>query len=176
MFLLYSIYRSEHPEAFHHAAAELDTLVGTVNTIVLLFSSFTVASAIHYIQKGDQRKLMINLVLTLICAGIFMVIKYFEYTAKFDHGIFPGAHLDGHGEYAIYNVPYAAQFFSIYFVMTGIHGVHVLVGMGLFAWLLTRAARGHFTAEWYTPIELTGLYWHIVDIIWIFLFPLMYLI
>ena len=76
----------------------------------------------------------------------------------------------------MYNIPYAAQFFSIYFVMTGIHGFHVLVGMGMFAWLLSRAARGHFSAEYYTPIELTGLYWHIVDIIWIFLFPLMYLI
>jgi cytochrome c oxidase subunit 3 len=176
MFVAYTVYRVWHPEVFELGATALNPWLGGANTIVLLFSSFTVASAIHYIQKGDQRKLMINLALTILCASIFMVIKYFEYTSKFSHGIFPGAHLDGHGEYAIYNVPYAAQFFSIYFVMTGIHGVHVLVGMGMFGWLLSRAARGHFTAEWYTPIELTGLYWHIVDIIWIFLFPLMYLI
>ena len=176
MFVAYTVYRAWHPEVFVVASEALNPWLGGFNTIVLLFSSFTVASAIHYIQKGDQRKLAINLTLTILCAAAFMVVKYFEYTAKFDHGIFPGANLDAHGEYAIYNIPYAAQFFSIYFVMTGIHGLHVLVGMGMFAWLLSRTIRGHFSSEYYTPIELTGLYWHIVDIIWIFLFPLMYLI
>lgn len=176
MFVAYTVYRVWHPEVYEVASGALNPWLGGLNTIVLLFSSFTVASSIHYIQKGDQRKMIINIALTILCAAIFMVVKYFEYTSKFEHGIFPGAHLDPHGEYAIYNVPYAAQFFSIYFVMTGIHGVHVLVGMGLFAWLLVRGLRGDFTAEWYTPVELTGLYWHIVDIIWIFLFPLMYLI
>src|SRR5690606_6737961 len=124
----------------------------------------------------DRRKVVLNLLLTLAFAATFMVIKYFEYTDKFSHGIFPGGHFHPHEAYAAYNVPYANIFFSIYFVMTGIHGVHVLIGMGLFTWLLRRAQRGDFNSEYFTPIELTGLYWHLVDIIWIFLFPLLYLI
>ncbi len=176
MFVAYAVYRVWHPEVFAVASTALNPWLGGLNTLVLLFSSFTVASAVHHIQRGDQRKMVVNLVLTLLCAATFMVIKYFEYTAKFEHGLFPGAHLDPHGEYALYDIPYAAQFFSIYFVMTGIHGLHVLIGMGMFTWLITRGLRGHFTREYYTPVELTGLYWHIVDIIWIFLFPLLYLI
>ena len=172
MFVAYVVYRVWHPEVFVEASKELDWVMGGVNTLVLLASSFTVAAAIHFAQKNNQKLLVANLLVTLLCACMFMVIKYFEYSSKFEHGIFPGAGYDYH-ELAI---PYAPQFFSIYFVMTGIHGVHVLVGMFLMAWLLVRSVRGHFSAEYYTPVELVGLYWHIVDIIWIFLFPLMYLI
>ncbi|MDX1548254.1 MAG: cytochrome c oxidase subunit 3 family protein [Rhodothermales bacterium] len=181
MFVAYTVYRAWHPEVFAQASDLLDWRLGGLNTIVLLGSSLTVALSIHYAQKNDQRKMILNLALTLVAAGIFMVVKYFEYTGKFDAGIFPGAAFDPQGVYhghdlAEYNVPYAPQFFSIYFVMTGIHGVHVLVGMGIFTWLITRAVRGHFNSEYYTPVELSGLYWHLVDIIWIFLFPLLYLI
>ncbi len=176
MFVAYTVYRTWHPEVFAHSAELLDWRLGGLNTLVLLASSLTVALSIHSIQKGNQKGLFWNLIITLVCAGIFMVVKYFEYTAKFEHGIFPGASFHPHGDYAIYDIPYAPQFFSIYFIMTGIHGFHVLVGMGLMTWLVIRAKLGHFSAEWYTPVELTGLYWHIVDIIWIFLFPLMYLI
>lgn len=181
MFVAYAVYRAWHPEVFAHASELLDWRLGALNTVVLLASSFTVALSIHFVQKGENEKVAVLLILTLLCAAIFMVVKYFEYTGKFEHGVFPGAAFAPHGEasghdYAEYDVPFAAQFFSIYFVMTGIHGVHVLVGMGLFVWLFTRVIRGHFSPEWYTPVELTGLYWHLVDIIWIFLFPLLYLI
>ncbi len=181
MFVTYTVYRVWHPEVFAHASELLDWRLGGLNTLVLLASSFTVALSIHFAQRNEKEKVVVLLLLTLLCAAAFMVVKYFEYSGKFAHGVFPGAafapHGESHGlEYAVYDVPYAAQFFSIYFVMTGIHGFHVLVGMGLFAWLVTRAVRGHFSSAYYTPIELTGLYWHLVDIIWIFLFPLLYLI
>lgn len=176
MFVAYTVYRVWYPEVFAHSAELLDWRLGGLNTLVLLASSLTVALSINAIQKGNQKGLFWNLIITLVCAGVFMVVKYFEYTAKFEHGIFPGASFHPHGDYAIYDIPNAPQFFSIYFIMTGIHGFHVLVGMGLMTWLAIRARLGHFSSEWYTPVELTGLYWHIVDIIWIFLFPLMYLI
>lgn len=181
MFVAYTVYRVWHPEVFANVSALLDWRLGGLNTVVLLASSFTVALSIHYAQKDEQRKVLIMLLLTILCAAIFMVVKYFEYTGKFAHGVFPGASFAPHGEshgldYATFNVPYAPQFFSIYFVMTGIHGFHVLIGMGIFTWIVSRVARGHFSSEYYTPIELTGLYWHLVDIIWIFLFPLLYLI
>ena len=181
MFVAYAVYRAWHPEVFAHASELLDWQLGALNTLVLLASSFTVALSIHFVQKGENQKVVVLLLLTLLCAAIFMVVKYFEYTGKFSHGIFPGAGYAPHGEtsghdYADYDIPFAPQFFSIYFIMTGIHGVHVLVGMGLFIWLIIRVIRGHFSPGWYTPVELTGLYWHLVDIIWIFLFPLLYLI
>jgi len=145
---------------------------------VLLTSSLTVALSIHYIQRGEQRKCFWNLIATIALAGVFMVIKYFEYTAKFEHGIYPGAMFDPHG--ASYehlaSIAYVPQFFSIYFVMTGIHGIHVLIGIGLIAWIASRVYRGHFSPEYFTHVELTGLYWHLVDIIWIFLYPLLYLV
>lgn len=172
MFVAYAVYRVWHPEVFVEASKELDWVMGGVNTLVLLASSLTVAMAIHFAQQDNRKGLVINLLLTLLAATTFMVIKYFEYSSKFSHGIFPGENYAYHG----LEMAYAPQFFSIYFVMTGIHGVHVLVGMFLMAWLLIRSVRGHFTSAYYTPVELVGLYWHIVDIIWIFLFPLMYLI
>lgn len=181
MFVAYVVYRTWHPEVFALASELLDPFMGGLNTIVLLASSFTVALGIHYAQKDNKKGLVINLVLTFLFALTFLVVKYFEYTAKFEHGVFPGAAFDPHGvshgvDYAMYNVPYARQFFSIYFVMTGIHGFHVLIGMGLFTWITIRAIKGEFSSEYYTPVENCGLYWHLVDIIWIFLFPLLYLI
>lgn len=176
MFVAYAVYRSWHPEVFAHSSTLLDWRLGGLNTIVLLASSLTVALSIRSAQLDDQKALVRNLLITLALAGVFLVIKYFEYTDKFSHGIFPGAGFNPTGDYGSYNIPYAAQFFSIYFVMTGIHAVHVIVGMGIIGWITLRARRGHFNREWYTPVELTGLYWHLVDIIWIFLFPLLYLI
>lgn len=181
MFVIYTVYRSWHPEVFAHSAELLDWRMGGFNTLVLLASSFTVALSIHFAQKNNTKLLVTNLLLTLVCAFIFLVIKYFEYTGKFAHGVFPGAAFDPQGvggghDYATYNIPYAAQFFSIYFVMTGIHAFHVIVGIGVIGWITIRAVRNDFSSTYYTPVELTGLYWHLVDIIWIFLFPLLYLI
>ena len=177
MFVAYAVYRSWYPETFAAASTELDWVLGGVNTLVLLASSFTVALSIHYAQQDERRKVTLSLLTTLVLAGVFLFIKYIEYTTKFSHGIYPGTFFHPHGEAAyLADVPLATQFFSIYFVMTGIHGVHVVIGMGVIGWMASRAYRGHFNSEWYTPIELTGLYWHLVDIIWIFLFPLLYLI
>ncbi len=178
MFVAYTVYRAWHPEAFAAASATLDWVLGGVNTIVLLASSFTVALSIHYAQKNDRSKLFWNLVLTVALASVFMIVKYFEWTAKFEHGVFPAGFFDPHGEHYAHlaDIPYTGQFFSIYFVMTGIHGFHVLIGMSVLGWMATRAWRGHFSSEYYTPVEISGLYWHLVDIIWIFLFPLLYLI
>jgi cytochrome c oxidase subunit 3 len=172
MFVAYTVFRIWHPEVFVEASTELNPWLGGLNTLVLLLSSLTVALAIHSAQSDDRKGLVRNLIITVLLAAVFMVVKYFEYTHKFHLGIFPG----GFFSYEEMTNPYAPIFFSIYFVMTGIHGVHVLIGMGLLSWLASRAYRGHFSSDYYTPVELTGLYWHIVDIIWIFLFPLMYLI
>jgi cytochrome c oxidase subunit 3 len=178
MFVAYAVYRQWHPETFVEASSTLNTMMGTINTIVLLTSSLTVALSIHYIQHDEVKKCVYNLIATVGLAGVFMVIKYFEYTAKFEHGVFPGGLFDPHGAHYEYlaQVPYASQFFSIYFVMTGIHGLHVLIGMGVIAWVAYYAWRGSFSSEYYTHIELAGLYWHLVDIVWIFLFPMLYLI
>ena len=178
MFVAYTVYRAQHPVAFVEASHTLNWVMGGGNTLVLLASSLTVALSIHYAQKNEQRKSAWALTITVALACVFLVVKYFEYTAKFEHGVYPGEAFHPHGEHyaQLNNFPYARQFFSIYFVMTGIHGIHVLIGVGLIAWLASRAFRGHFSSEWYTPIEIVGLYWHLVDIIWIFLFPLLYLL
>lgn len=181
MFVAYTVFRVWYPEVFSHSAELLDWRLGGLNTIVLLASSLTVAMGVHYAQTNERKKLVRALILTICFAAVFMIVKYFEYTGKFAHGVFPGVNFDPHGtagghDYAAYNIPFAAQFFSIYFVMTGVHGLHVLIGIGLFSWIVIRANMGHFSSEYYTPVEITGLYWHLVDIIWIFLFPLLYLI
>ncbi|MCW9708977.1 cytochrome c oxidase subunit 3 family protein [Fodinibius salsisoli] len=172
LFAAYIVYRLWYPELFVLASEELNTLWGGVNTLVLIGSSLTVAMAIKSAQLNQKRNIAINLGITLALAAIFMVIKYFEYTHKFHLGIFPGEFYTFEG----IDHPKANVFFSLYYLMTGLHGIHVTIGMGLMIWLLVRSTKGHFGEEYYTPIEMTGLYWHLVDIIWIFLFPLFYLI
>jgi cytochrome c oxidase subunit 3 len=178
MFVAYAVYRFSYPEVFQAAAAVLDPVMGFVNTLVLLGSSVTVALGINAIQRGHQRKMSWYLLATVALALLFLVIKYFEYTSKFSHGIFPGTAFAPHGpeKYAALDVPFMQQFFSIYYVATGIHAVHILAGIGVLSWLAWKGFKGAFSAEWYTPVECAGLYWHIVDIVWIFLFPLLYLI
>lgn len=172
LFTAYIVYRAWYPELFTLASEELNTLWGAVNTIVLIGSSLTVAMAIKSAQLNQIRNISINLGITIALACVFMVIKYFEYTHKFHLGIFPGEFYTYEG----IDHPKARVFFSLYYLMTGLHGIHVLVGIGLMIWLMVRAIKGHFNSEYYTPVEITGLYWHLVDIIWIFLFPLFYLI
>jgi cytochrome c oxidase subunit 3 len=182
LFLAYTVYRWRHPEVFNNASDMLNLAMGATNTVVLITSSLTMALAVRAAQLGQQRNLIVQLTFTLLFAGAFMVIKYFEYTAKFDHGIFPGRWFHPHAEYVeifthqFGDLVYARTFFSIYFMMTGLHGFHVLIGMFLIGWLLVRAILNHFNGEYYTPVEVIGLYWHIVDMIWIFLFPLLYLV
>lgn len=172
LFVAYIIYRSWNPELFTMAATQLDTVLGAVNTLVLIGSSLTIALAIRSAQLNKQKQILYFLLATIALATVFLVIKYFEYTHKFDLGILPGAMYTFDG----IDHPKANVFFSIYYMMTGLHGLHVLIGIGLMIWLVIRTRAGDYGSSYFTPVEMTGLYWHLVDIIWIFLFPLMYLI
>ncbi len=247
LFVGYSVWRGNHPELFKYGSQFLDTTMGAINTAVLILSSLTMAWAVTAAQRNQQKLLKVFLVLTLAGAVTFLVIKYFEYTHKFDEGWYPGmkfyekpgehAHTwveqpdEPHGEAAEPEPPpmdptladrppvepsniaraaigpgglaegafgapaehdqehhlvhplqdpnrpaNAHMFFNIYFMMTGLHGIHVLIGIIVLTWLLIGATKGRFTSEYFTPIDLGGLYWHVVDLIWIFLFPLFYLI
>jgi cytochrome c oxidase subunit 3 len=173
LFVSYAVYHFLHPELFRAAHRFLDVKMGALNTVVLLTSSLTVALSIHAAQQNKRGMLIFNLVVTLACAAIFLVVKYFEYSHKFHDGLLPGYHFTNG---TLPNPDQAHIFFGIYFLMTGLHGIHVVLGMGVLSWLLARSIRGDFHDQYYAPLELGGLYWHLVDVIWIFLFPLLYLI
>lgn len=186
LFVAYGVFRSWYPEMFVEAASHLNRPMGATNTVVLLFSSFTAAMAVRSSQLGEKEKTRWFLLLTIICAFIFLGVKYFEYGHKFHEGLLPG-HFFGHQYEGIFGaIPADAEvphlpnnahiFFSIYFVLTGVHGVHVAIGIGIMIWMMIRNERGDFSKEYFTPIDLTALYWHLVDLIWIYLFPLLYLI
>jgi cytochrome c oxidase subunit 3 len=172
LFVGYGIMRMLHSQAFHEGHLHLDRSLGALNTVVLLVSSFTMAMTVHSARTGNRQRLILFLAATLAFAGIFLGVKYVEYSHKFHDGLLPGRFYRHAGD----SVPGVAVFFSFYFVMTGLHGLHVLAGMVAISWLLRRAVRGDFSATYYAPVDLTGLYWHLVDMIWIYLFPLLYLI
>lgn len=172
LFVGYGIMHMRHPEAFREAHHHLDRVMGALNTIVLLISSFTMVMAVWAASMSKKKLLIWMLVLTLICAGIFLVVKYFEYSHKFHDGLLPGKFYTHQGD----TVPGQFLFFSFYFMMTGLHGLHVLLGMVAIGWVLVRAIKGHFSSAYYGPVDLVGLYWHLVDMIWIYVFPLMYLL
>jgi cytochrome c oxidase subunit 3 len=175
LFCFYALYRAMHPEMFAGASQLLDWRMGALNTIVLIASSLTVALAIRYIQLNKPKLCALYLALTILFAFVFLVVKYMEYSAKIEHGLLPGtAFTDTHGLAAHLQNPHT--FFGIYFCMTGLHGFHVLCGIAYLAFLLLRTIQGRFDNVYYAPIEMGGLYWHLVDLIWIFLFPLLYLI
>jgi len=172
LFCAYAIFRSWNPDMFYNAHKFLNVELGTVNTIVLISSSVTMALAIHFIQTGKKKISVGFLVTTLIFAAVFLVIKYFEYSHKFHVGQLPGKYYTFTGIQG--DNPHI--FFSVYFAMTGLHGIHVIAGMVAISWILVKTIRNRFSPEYYTPMEMTGLYWHLVDLVWIFLFPLLYLI
>ncbi len=172
LFVAYIVYRAWNPELFVKASVELNTLLGAANTAVLIFSSLTMALSIREIQLNRVNRSIMYMAMTIACALFFMVVKYFEYMHKFEVGIYPGEAYTFTG----IDDSQANIFFSIYYMMTGLHGIHVVIGIGLIGWLILKARAGAFSSAYYTPIEITGLYWHLVDIIWIFLFPLFYLI
>ena len=175
LFVAYTIYRAWNPDMFINANLLLDVNKGLLNTIVLIGSSLTMALAIWAIQLKKKKLSLVMLFVTFICAAIFLGIKYLEYEHKFHLGQLPGEYYSYMGpEIAHMNIPHI--FFSIYFIMTGLHGLHVAIGMGLIAWLMVLTARDKLHSAYYTPMELVGIFWHLVDIIWIFLFPLFYLI
>jgi cytochrome c oxidase subunit III len=172
LFVAYIIYRSWNPDLFTMAATQLDTILGATNTLVLIASSLTIALAIRAIQTDHKQRAIYLLLSTVVLAGVFMVIKAFEYGEKFAKGIFPGSY------YTYEGIAHdsANVFFSIYYMMTGLHALHVIIGIGIILWVAWKVHKNRFSSEYYTPVEITGLYWHLVDIIWIFLFPLLYLI
>ena len=237
LFCAYAVYRAGHPEIFAYAHLYLSKALGATNTAVLIFSSFTMAAAVHAAQVGSQRWLVWLLRITLVCGFVFLGIKFIEYKAKWEEHLLPGqgyrpteappgamvpetgekpeakpaeakppaaasgfvmeksnigpaavgpagispkwlTRKTARPEHAwVGPEPYNVQlFFGIYFAMTGLHGVHVLAGMAAIAWVLGRARRGEFSREYFAPVDFTGLYWHLVDLVWIFLFPLFYLI
>jgi cytochrome c oxidase subunit III len=161
-----------YPEAWVLGSNHLDVALGALNTGVLICSSLTMVLAVRAAQVGSRRGQVVNLILTMVLGSVFLVVKYFEYAEKFEHHLVPGPSFD-------MSLPQANQqqlFFSIYFMMTGIHAAHMIVGIGLMAVILVMALRGRFSPSYYTPVEVSGLYWHFVDIVWIFLFPLLYLL
>lgn len=172
LFCAYAIFNAYYPDTFINAHKALNWKLGGLNTIVLITSSVTMALAIRSMQLNDKKKTLMLLASTLLLAAVFMVIKYFEYSHKFHVGQLPGKFYTYEGIAG--TNPHI--FFSVYFLMTGLHGFHVLGGMGVISWLMYRVQKNHFSAQYYTPIEMTGLYWHLVDLIWIFLFPMLYLI
>ena len=172
VFVAYTVFRNWNHEMFVNAHKQLDVTLGAINTIVLIISSLTIALAIRDMQLGKKKSCMINLIVTIALALVFLVIKYFEYSHKFHVGQLPGkwytfTGIEGTNPHV---------FFSIYFLLTGIHAFHILVGISLIGWIFFRVKRNDFSPEYYTPVEVVGLYWHLVDLIWIFLFPLLYLI
>lgn len=170
MFIVYTVYRFKNPVAFHLAHEELSIPMGFINTVILLISSATVAVSISAMQNSDKKKTVVMLIITLLLALTFLVNKYFEWGAKFEHGMYPGSELMtnlSHGD---------MLFFSLYFFMTGLHAVHIIIGMILLAASLYKVQKGLVDSTRYALLENSGLYWHLVDLIWIFLFPLFYLI
>jgi cytochrome c oxidase subunit 3 len=170
LFMAYIVYRWMYPEAWATASNHLDVLLGGINTAVLICSSLTMVLAVRAAQVGSRGGQVVNLILTMLFGTTFLVIKYFEYADKFEHHLVPGPNFDP-------TLPTAEQiFFALYFIMTGIHALHMVVGLGIMSVILWMAWRGTFTPEYYAPVEVSGLYWHFVDIVWIFLFPLLYLL
>jgi cytochrome c oxidase subunit III len=170
--LVYTIYRVWYPDAFASASHHLDIPLGTINTAVLIGSSLTMALAVHSAQLNSRKGIMVFIALTMVLGTVFLGIKSVEYLHKFHEHLIPGPHFAFDPQF----FRPAQIFFSLYFVMTGLHAVHMIIGMGLMIWMLIWAYNGTLADGYYSPVEVVGLYWHFVDIVWIFLFPLLYLI
>ena len=193
-FLAYSLYRFSYPEAFNRASDLESWPVGLFNTGVLLFSSLFVVLAVHAAHHGDRRGIILWLAMTIVAAFVFFGVKAYEYHHLWEERLIPGARFDeyrpGHTQHFApppgatpEQVIHADQikrgaqiFFSFYFAATGLHALHMVIGVGVIAYVIWMAYRGRFTREYYNPVEITGLYWHFVDIVWIFLYPLLYLV
>ena len=198
LFLLYTAYRYWYHAEFVQGSHHLDIVLGSINTAVLLTSSLTMVLAVHAAQTNRQRLLVLYLILTVVLGAAFLGVKSYEYYHKYEEHLIPGAHFqlpatgshmtqltataqEGPAENQAQIPPRSDErqiqlFFSLYFAMTGLHALHMIIGIGLLLLLALAAARGSFSASYFTPIEMTGLYWHFVDIVWVFLFPLLYLI
>ncbi|RUT79379.1 cytochrome c oxidase subunit 3 family protein [Ancylomarina longa] len=170
LFIVYSVYRYLNPLAFHLAAHELSTFTGTINTVILLVSSMTIAMSISAIQYKNKKLTLILMGVTLFLAFLFLVNKYFEWSGKISHGIYPGSTIlqeASRGE---------ILFFGLYYTMTGLHALHIIIGMAFIGYVMRLVAKDKIQHDNFIILENSGLYWHLVDLIWIFLFPLFYLI
>ena len=182
MFCAYLIYRMAYFNEFSAGSRSLDIRWGTLNTMVLICSSLTVALGVRAAQMGKRKLLVVLLVLTLIFGLAFLGIKGIEWYAKYTEHHIPGASFDAsdleHSPFSHGNIDQSHEqiYFSLYFAMTGLHALHMIIGVGIFCYLLYFACKGRYTPQYNTPVEIGGLYWHFVDIVWIYLFPLLYLI
>ncbi|MCS7026895.1 MAG: cytochrome c oxidase subunit 3 family protein [Bryobacteraceae bacterium] len=172
MFAAYGVYRAWYPEAFKIASTATNVPLGAFNTVVLIVSSLTMALAVQSAQLGKQKRLVWMIILTMLFGAAFLGVKAIEYTEKWHHHHVPGPNFiwekEGGREVQI--------LYCLYFAMTGMHALHMVIGLGIMTWLLIAALKGRFSPSYYNPVEICGLYWHFVDIVWIFLFPLLYLI
>jgi cytochrome c oxidase subunit 3 len=170
LFIVYSVIRFSHQAAFHLAAEELDLTIGAINTVILLTSSMTVAMSVTSMQYGNRKLTLILIGTTILLGLVFLANKYFEWSLKIEHGLYPGsAILQGFGNGD-------TLFFGLYFFMTGLHALHIIAGISFLGVVMSRVAKGKIHAGFFAHLENGALYWHLVDIIWIFLFPLFYLI
>lgn len=177
MFLAYTIYRTAFPVIFGLASSSLNLPIGATNTCVLLLSSFTMVMAVRAAQLGQKRMIIFFLIITMLFGFAFLGIKAYEWTEKFEEHHVPAQasfHLDG--VTGPDQQGHAKLFFSLYFAMTGLHALHMVVGVCILSFIILQTAKGTYSAKYYTPVDIAGLYWHFVDIVWIFLFPLFYLI
>jgi cytochrome c oxidase subunit 3 len=172
MFTGYAVYRALYPDAFSEASRHLDIVLGAFNTAVLLCSSLTMALAVRAAQVGSRRVILIFLILTMILGGVFLGVKGFEYYHKFEENLIPGPLFQYEGAAA----RQVQLFLSFYFTMTAWHALHMIIGIALMLVILWMAYRDRFSPGYYSPVEMMGLYWHFVDIVWVFLFPLLYLV
>ena len=170
LFILYAVYLARYPQEFISAGAQLDVRFGGGNTLVLLTSSLFVAVSVTALRSGKVKMTLGLLAATIACAALFMVNKFFEWSAKIGHGIYPGS------EHLKEMLPGEMVFFNIYYLTTGLHGIHVVIGALLLTWTMVLIKRGRVNADDWVILENAGLYWHLVDLIWIFIFPLYYLI
>lgn len=172
LFAAYAIYRTQYPMAFDEGSHMLDIRLGAGNTVVLILSSLTMALAVRCAQLGKMKSAITHMVLTLGLGTIFLGVKAVEYAAKFEHNLVPGHNFAPHGvtHFGI------EMYYSLYFALTGMHAVHMIIGAVILAVIIGMTVKGKINQSYNSPIEIFGLYWHFVDIVWIFLFPLLYLL
>ena len=170
LFLLYAVYLKRYPQEFAAGGKQLNWVLGSANTVILLTSSLFAAMAVSAVQRNEIRRTVCLICGTILCAAGFMGIKYIEWSAKISHGIYPGS------EHLKAGPAGESVFFSLYYISTGIHGLHVLIGAALLTWITCKLQSGAVNADDYILLENGALYWHLVDLIWIFIFPLYYLV
>lgn len=176
LFASYTLYRYFYPVGWMAGSQQLNVAIGAANTAVLLFSSFTMALAVRAAQLGKPKEVIRQILLTIFFGSVFLVVKYFEYMDKFNHHLMPFGALGLEFDPDLAAIPGTQLFFGFYFAMTGLHALHMVIGFGLFVWVIIHTLQGKVTREKHSVVENMGLYWHFVDIVWIFLFPLLYLL